>query len=100
MSNVLRREDVAKVATLARLTLSDDELDLYTEQLSKVLQHAQDMNQLDLTGVAPTAHPFGLKNVVRADVVTPSLDHDAVMAMAPDAEDGRFAVPRIVGEAP
>ncbi len=100
MSNVLRREDVAKVATLARLTLSDEELDLYTEQLSKVLQHAQDMNQLDLTGVAPTAHPFGLKNVVRADVVTPSLDHDAVMAMAPDAEDGRFAVPRIVGEAP
>ena len=59
MSNVLRREDVAKVATLARLTLSDEELDLYTEQLSKVLQHAQDMNQLDLTGVAPTAHPFG-----------------------------------------
>ncbi len=100
MSGDLRREDVAKVATLARLTLSDDELDLYTEQLSKVLQHAQDMNQLDLTGVAPTAHPFGLKNVVRADVVTPSLDHDAVMAMAPDAEDGRFAVPRIVGEAP
>ncbi len=47
-----------------------------------------------------TAHPFGLINVVREDIVRPCLDHDVVMAMAPDAEDGRFAVPRILGEAP
>jgi len=100
MSEDLRREDVAKVARLARLRLSEDELDLYTEQLSKILVHAQDLNLINLDGVAPTAHPFGLTNVLRADDVTTSLDRDEVLAMAPDVEDGRFAVPRIVGEAP
>ncbi len=96
----LSREDVAKVARLARLTLSDAELDLFTGQLAQVLAHAGDMAELDLEGVAPTAHPFGLVNVVRADEVTPSLDRDEVLAGAPDAREDRFAVPRIVGEAP
>lgn len=100
MTSPLRREDVAHVAKLARLSLSDDELDLFTEQLGQVLEHANDMSTLDLDGVIPTAHPFGLINVARDDVVRPSLDRDAVLAMAPDAEDGRFAVPRIMGEAP
>jgi aspartyl-tRNA(Asn)/glutamyl-tRNA(Gln) amidotransferase subunit C len=96
----LNREDVAYVAKLARLTMTDAELDMFTDQLSQVLEHASDMNALNLDGVVPTAHPFGLINVVREDVVRPCLDHDTVMAMAPDAEDGRFAVPRILGEAP
>jgi len=100
MSADLTRDDVAKVARLARLTLSDDELDLFTEQLGHILDHAADMNALDLTDVVATAHPFGVTNVVRDDVVTPSLDRDAVLAMAPDARDGRFCVPRILGEAP
>lgn len=97
---ILRREDVAHVAKLARLTMSESELDMFTKQLSQVLEHANDMNALDLEGVIATAHPFGLVNVVREDQLRPCLDHDAVMAMAPDAEDGRFAVPRILGEAP
>ncbi len=96
----LRREDVAHVAKLARLIMSDTELDMFTEQLGQVLDHASDMNALDLDGVVATAHPFGLVNVVRDDVLRTCLDHDVVMAMAPDAEDGRFAVPRILGEAP
>ena len=96
----LRREDVAHVAKLARLTMSDAELDMFTEQLGQVLEHASDMNALDLDGVVATAHPFGLVNVVRDDVPRACLDHDVVMGMAPDAEDGRFAVPRILGEAP
>jgi aspartyl-tRNA(Asn)/glutamyl-tRNA(Gln) amidotransferase subunit C len=100
VSSPLRREDVAYVAKLARLTLSETELDLFTEQLGQVLEHANDMNALNLEHVVPTAHPFGLVNVVRADDVRPCLDHDRVMAMAPDAQDGRFAVPRILGEAP
>jgi aspartyl-tRNA(Asn)/glutamyl-tRNA(Gln) amidotransferase subunit C len=98
--SALSREDVSKVARLARLSLSDEELDTFTEQLSKVLIHAEDLNALNLDGVLTTAHPFGLINVVRADVVGPSLDRDEVLAMAPDADDGRFGVPRIVGEAP
>jgi aspartyl-tRNA(Asn)/glutamyl-tRNA(Gln) amidotransferase subunit C len=96
----LRREDVAHVAKLARLTMSEAELDKFTEQLGQVLEHASDINALDLEGVIPTAHPFGLINVVRDDERRASLDHDVVIAMAPDAEDGRFAVPRILGEAP
>ncbi len=100
MTNPLTRDEVAHVAHLARLRLSEDELERFTAQLGAVLEHAADMNELDLEGVEPTAHPFGLINVVRADVVRPSLDRDEVLAMAPDAEDGRFAVPRIMGEAP
>ena len=100
MSSPLRREDVAHVAKLARLTLSDEEVALYTEQLSQVLEHANDMNALALEDVVPTAHPFGLINVVREDVIRPSLPRDRILDMAPDAEDGRFAVPRILGEAP
>jgi aspartyl-tRNA(Asn)/glutamyl-tRNA(Gln) amidotransferase subunit C len=100
MAPPLRREDVAKVAKLARLTLSEAELDLFTEQLGQVLEHANDIAALNLEGVVATAHPFGLINVVREDVLRPSISRDAVLAMAPDAEDGRFAVPRIIGEAP
>lgn len=100
MSSPLRREDVAKVAKLARLTLSEAELELFTEQLGQVLEHAKDIAALDLRDVVATAHPFGLINVVREDELKPCLDRDAVLAMAPDAEDGRFAVPRIMGEAP
>lgn len=100
MSSSLRREDVVHVATLARLLLSDDEVDKFTEQLGQVLEHALDMSALDLEGVIATAHPFGLTNVVRDDVVRASLDRDEVLSMAPDSQDGRFAVPRIMGEAP
>jgi aspartyl-tRNA(Asn)/glutamyl-tRNA(Gln) amidotransferase subunit C len=100
MASPLRREDVAKVAKLARLILSDDELDMFTEQLSQVLEHAKDIEALDLTNLVATAHPFGLVNVVREDELRPCLSRDEVLAMAPDAQDGRFAVPRIMGEAP
>ena len=100
MSDALSRDEVAKVARLARLILSEAELDLFTEQLGQVLEHARDMNTLDLADVVATAHPFALTNVVREDVVTPSLDRETVLAEAPDARDHRFAVPSILGEAP
>lgn len=100
MSSPLTREEVAYVAKLARLSLSDAELDLFTEQLGQVLEHASDMNSLNLENVVATAHPFGLVNVVRPDEVRPSLNRDEVLAMAPETQDGRFVVPRIMGEAP
>ncbi|MGC1237712.1 MAG: Asp-tRNA(Asn)/Glu-tRNA(Gln) amidotransferase subunit GatC [Acidimicrobiales bacterium] len=100
MSTPLRREDVAKVAKLARLSLSDEELDMFTEQLGQILEHANDIAALQLDDVVATAHPFGLINVVREDLIEPSLSRDDLLAMAPDAQDGRFAVPRIMGEAP
>ncbi len=66
-------------------------------QLSGILEHANDIAALDLTGVVATAHPFDLINVVRDDELRVSLSRDEVLAMAPDAEGGRFAVPRIMG---
>jgi aspartyl-tRNA(Asn)/glutamyl-tRNA(Gln) amidotransferase subunit C len=100
MSDRLTRDDVAKVADLARLALSDAELDLFTEQLGAVLDHADDVAALDLSEVAPTAHPLPLVNVVRDDVVRPCLDREEVLAQAPAVEDGRFRVPAILGEEP
>jgi aspartyl-tRNA(Asn)/glutamyl-tRNA(Gln) amidotransferase subunit C len=100
MPERLTREDVAHVAHLARLDITDDELDLYTEQLGAVLEHAADVEALDTTGVPPTAHPLPIVNVLRDDVVVPSVDRDEVLSQAPSVEDGRFKVPRILGEAP
>lgn len=100
MSDRLTRDDVAKVADLARLLLTDAELDLCTEQLGAILDHADDIAALDLADVPPTSHPLPLVNVLRADVVVPSVDRDEVLAQAPSVEDGRFRVPAILGEEP
>jgi aspartyl-tRNA(Asn)/glutamyl-tRNA(Gln) amidotransferase subunit C len=100
MSDSLTRDDVAKVAHLARLELSDAELDTYTEQLGAVLEHAADVAALDLADVPPTAHPLPLVNVLRDDVVGPCVDRDEVLAQAPAVEDKRFRVPAILGEEP
>lgn len=96
----LSRDDVAHVATLARLQLSEEELDRYTDQLAAVLDHAADVAALDLAGVEPTAHPLPLANVLRADTVVPGLDRDEVLAQAPAAAEGRFRVPPVLGDAP
>ncbi len=96
----LGREDVAHVAGLARLSLSEAELDVFTEQLARVIDHARDVSSLDVQGVPPTAHPLPVRNVLRPDGPCPGLDRDEVLAAAPEVEDDRFKVPRIVGEAP
>ena len=100
MGSPLSREDVAHVARLARLDVTEDELVRFTDQLGAVLEHAADVASLDTEGVPPTAHPLDLVNVLREDVPVPSLDRDEVLAMAPAAEGGRFWVPKILGEAP
>jgi aspartyl-tRNA(Asn)/glutamyl-tRNA(Gln) amidotransferase subunit C len=100
MASPISTADVAHVARLARLALTDAELQQYTGQLAAVLAHAADVEALDTTGVPPTAHPLPLVNVLRDDVVVAGLDRDEVLAEAPDAQSGRFRVPRILGEAP
>jgi aspartyl-tRNA(Asn)/glutamyl-tRNA(Gln) amidotransferase subunit C len=100
MSKRLTREEVAHVALLARLELTDDELDMFTGQLADILGHADDIEALDVSGVEAMAHPLQLRNVFRADEVVPSLDRDEVLSQAPAAEDGRFRVPQILGEEP
>lgn len=96
----LGREDVVHVAELARLALTDEEVARFTGQLAQVLAHAADVAALDLSKVAPTAHPLPLRNVLRPDVEVPGLPREDVLAAAPTVEDHRFKVPRITGEAP
>jgi aspartyl-tRNA(Asn)/glutamyl-tRNA(Gln) amidotransferase subunit C len=93
-------DDVAYVANLARLSLRDDELVRFSGQLSSVLAHIETIRRFDLADVPPTSHAVPVKNVLRPDMVGPCLDRDEVLAMAPEIEDGRFKVPRILGEAP
>ncbi len=100
MSERISRDDVAKVAHLARLRLTDDELATYTSQLAAILDHAADVEALDLADVEPTSHPVVLRNVFRADVVAPTLDRDEVLAAAPAHEADGFRVPAILGEEP
>lgn len=97
---IITTEDVAHVARLARLRLSEQELSRYTEQLAAVLEHAGDVAALDTEGVPPTAHPLPITNVLREDKREPSLARDVVLAQAPAAEGGRFRVPRILSEEP
>jgi aspartyl-tRNA(Asn)/glutamyl-tRNA(Gln) amidotransferase subunit C len=96
----ITREEVAHVARLARLDLTDAEVDTFTDQLAKVLDHAADVEALDVADVPPTAHPYPLVNVLRADEPTPTLAREDVLAGAPVAEDGQFRVPPVLGEAP
>jgi aspartyl-tRNA(Asn)/glutamyl-tRNA(Gln) amidotransferase subunit C len=96
----ITRDDVAHVARLARLELTDDELGTFTEQLAKVLGHARDVEALDVGDVPPTAHPYPLQNVLRPDAPVDCLDRDAALAAAPSVEDGKFRVPPVLGEAP
>jgi aspartyl-tRNA(Asn)/glutamyl-tRNA(Gln) amidotransferase subunit C len=98
MSARITRDDVEHVAHLARLALTDDEVEILTAQLGVILDHAVQVSALDTAAVPPTAHPFPLVNVLRADEPRRGLDRDEVLAQAPEAFDDRFRVPRILGE--
>ena len=100
MSERISPADVQHVARLARLDLTPDELATYTGQLDSMLDHFKDIDALDLAEVEPMTQPYALTNVLRDDVPGPTLDRAEVLAGAPSAEDGRFRVPPILGEAP
>lgn len=97
MPDRLSSDDVAKVARLARLDLTPDELEAATNQLGAMLDHFADIDALDLSDVEPMTQPYPLVNVMRDDVVVAGLDRDEVLAAAPQAEDGRFRVPPVIG---
>lgn len=94
----ISRDEVAHLARLARLALTDDELDSFAGQLDAILAHVGRIQSVDVTGVEATDNPLKDVNVTRPDAVVPSLTQDEALAAAPRAEDGRFAVPRILGE--
>ncbi len=94
----ISRDEVAHLARLARLALSDGELDSFAGQLDAILAHVGQIQSVDVTGVEATDNPLKDVNVTRSDAVVAGLTQEQALAAAPRAEDGRFAVPRILGE--
>ncbi len=89
---------VRHVANLARLRVSDEEVQTFTNQLEGLLEHFSAISAIDTKGVQPTSHPIAINNVFRKDVPTPSLSQEQVLSNAPSSEDNRFSVPQILGE--
>jgi aspartyl-tRNA(Asn)/glutamyl-tRNA(Gln) amidotransferase subunit C len=90
---VIDREQVLHVARLARLRLTDEEVERMSGELSTILDSIEKIGELDLDGVEPTSHVVDLENVLRADEPRPSLPRERALANAPDASDAGFRVP-------
>jgi aspartyl-tRNA(Asn)/glutamyl-tRNA(Gln) amidotransferase subunit C len=96
MSNQITRQQAEKVAHLSRLDLSETELELFSGQLSAIVEYIQKLNELDTENVEPLAHCLPVHNVFRDDVVRPSLDVEKALENAPDRVDDYFKVPQIL----
>ena len=94
----LTRSDVAHLAALARIDLSDAELDRMVGELTVILDAVATVQQAPIADVEPMSHPMPLVNVTRPDVVRPSLRPEEALAGAPEAEQQRFALPRILDQ--
>jgi aspartyl-tRNA(Asn)/glutamyl-tRNA(Gln) amidotransferase subunit C len=94
----ISKEQVQKVAALARLKLTEQEADQYTTQLNNILQFAEKLNELETEQVEPTSHVLPMANVLRADEVIPSLPREKALANAPDQQEGMFRVPAVFEE--
>jgi aspartyl-tRNA(Asn)/glutamyl-tRNA(Gln) amidotransferase subunit C len=92
----ISKKDVEHGAHLARLYLTEDEKEMFTRQLSQILDHAGKIAELDTSKVEPTSHVVPIKNVMREDKVKKSLSQEEALSNAPKKEDGAFVVPRIV----
>jgi aspartyl-tRNA(Asn)/glutamyl-tRNA(Gln) amidotransferase subunit C len=94
----LTRDQVEKVSLLARLRLTDAELETMTNQLGQIVGYVEQLNELDTSAVQPMSHPLELANVFRADEVRPSLDRAAMLANAPHADQECYLVPAVLGD--
>jgi aspartyl-tRNA(Asn)/glutamyl-tRNA(Gln) amidotransferase subunit C len=92
------REDVAHLARLARLAVTDAELDLFASQLGSILESVARVGEVAAADIPPTSHAVPMTNVYRPDVVVPSLPREDVLAGAPSVEDNKFRVPQILAE--
>jgi aspartyl-tRNA(Asn)/glutamyl-tRNA(Gln) amidotransferase subunit C len=90
---MIDRKQVLHVARLARLQLSEEEVDRMAGEMSTILEHVETMNELDLEGVEPTSHVVELQNVLREDVPRECLPRERALEQAPDVADGGFRVP-------
>ncbi|MBI1309966.1 Asp-tRNA(Asn)/Glu-tRNA(Gln) amidotransferase subunit GatC [bacterium] len=95
----LSNEDVRKVASLARLKLSDAEIEHFAQQLGGVLQYVHVLDELDVSDIEPMAHAVDISNVLRDDETTPSLPREDALANAPKTDGRYFLVPQILENA-
>jgi aspartyl-tRNA(Asn)/glutamyl-tRNA(Gln) amidotransferase subunit C len=91
--------EVMNVAKLARLNFTEDEVQGFTENMAQILTYVEKLNELDVTGVEPTAHVHDIVNAFRKDEVRPGLSNEQALANAPSEEDGCFKVAKIIEEA-
>ena len=98
MAQRLGEDDVRKIASLAHLELSPDEVELFSKQLTDILAYVEELQAVDTTGIPPTSHPQASDPVWRDDVPRPSIDRDTVLAGAPGASPraGLFKVPKVL----
>ena len=94
----ITREEVAHLATLSRLALSEDELDRFAGQLDVIIAAVARVQEVAADGIPPTSHAVPVTNVFRDDVIVPPIGAEAALDQAPAAEQGRFRVPRILAE--
>lgn len=92
----ISREQVLHIARLARIELSEDQIEHYREDLNSILKYVDKLEELDLSGVEPTTHAVDLDSRLRDDEVEQRLNHDQVLENAPDTEAGQFRVPKVV----
>ncbi len=92
----ISKEQVKHIAMLARIELNENEIELYQEQLSKILDYVEKLNEIDTTQIEPTSHVISLSNVFREDKIKPWLSRDEALKNAPDATDKFFRVPKII----
>ena len=92
----ITKEQVKHVAHLARLSVTEEDVEQFTEQLDAIISFAEQLNELDTEGIEPTTHVLDVKNVLRDDVVKESLPIEAVLKNAPDEQDGQVKVPSIL----
>lgn len=92
------RDDVARLADLARIQLTDDEITRFAGEFDAIMDAVASVSEVATEDVPATSHPLPLTNVFRTDEVTDTLAQKDALAGAPEAEDGRFAVPQILGE--
>ncbi|GEM02746.1 aspartyl-tRNA(Asn)/glutamyl-tRNA(Gln) amidotransferase subunit C [Halolactibacillus halophilus] len=92
----ISKDQVRHVAHLARLAVSEEEVDMMTKQLGDIIQYAELLNELDTTGVEPTTHVLDLKNVMRKDEPRKWITREDALKNAPDQKDGQFKVPTIL----
>jgi len=94
----LSRQEVEKVSLLARLRLSEEELDLMTSQLGQIVEYVEQLSELDTEDVEPMAHAVAMQNVFADDEVAPSLARDQALANAPKRDDECYRVPAVLGD--